>query len=163
MTTCERDGCTEAATTRFCSRSCSNSAVPRRKKSAVQVIPCAGCGIDTTNDKFCSVQCPRTLLRSYELEEAKTATTIIGSNLKIKSFIAEDRGFGCEICTITEWLDQPVLLILDHIDGNSSNHTWSNLRTICSNCDAQLPTYKARNRGQGRAKRRERYAQGLTY
>lgn len=34
---------------------------------------------------------------------------------------------------------------------------------ICPNCDSQLPTFKARNRGKGRAWRRQRYADGKSY
>ena len=40
-------------------------------------------------------------------------------------------------------------LIVDHIDGNYRNILDTNLRLICPNCDAQLSTYKGRNRGRG--------------
>ena len=42
---------------------------------------------------------------------------------------------------------------MDHIDGNSENNRLDNLRLICSNCDMQLPTYKAKNKGKGRKDR----------
>lgn len=57
----------------------------------------------------------------------------------------------------------PLTLILDHIDGNPENNRRDNLRLICPNCDSQLPTYKSRNRGNGRAFRRQRYADGKSY
>ncbi|WP_207206678.1 HNH endonuclease [Nocardioides ganghwensis] len=53
--------------------------------------------------------------------------------------------------------------MLDHIDGDSSNNRRENLRLVCPNCDSQLETYKARNRGKGRAWRRQRYAEGKSY
>ena len=43
-------------------------------------------------------------------------------------------------------------LIVDHIDGNYRNILDTNLRLICPNCDAQLSTYKGRNRGRGRGR-----------
>ncbi|RYC04239.1 endonuclease [Nocardioides ganghwensis] len=54
-------------------------------------------------------------------------------------------------------------VVLDHIDGDSSNNRRENLRLVCPNCDSQLETYKARNRGKGRAWRRQRYAEGKSY
>ena len=54
-------------------------------------------------------------------------------------------------------------LVLDHIDGHASNWRLKNLRLVCHNCDAQLPTYKGKNRGNGRHLRRERYAAGKSF
>jgi hypothetical protein len=44
-----------------------------------------------------------------------------------------------------------------HIDGNPYNDYLSNLRIICHNCDALLPTYAGKNKGNGRFERRLRY------
>jgi hypothetical protein len=50
-------------------------------------------------------------------------------------------------------------LVLDHVDGDASNNRRNNLRLVCPNCDSQLPTYKSRDRGNGRAWRRQRHAE----
>lgn len=55
------------------------------------------------------------------------------------------------------------LFVPDHVDGDSGNNARPNLRLVCPNCDSQLPTFKARNRGKGRAWRRQRYADGKSY
>lgn len=81
----------------------------------------------------------------------------------IKKYLHEIRGQSCEICKITEWLGKPLVTILDHVDGNSDNWRFDNLRLICSNCDSTLPTYKKRNVGKGRFQRRERYKKNLSY
>jgi hypothetical protein len=52
----------------------------------------------------------------------------------------------CAICLVTEWQGKKIMLVLDHINGICNDNRLSNLRFVCSNCDAQLPTYKSRNR-----------------
>jgi len=60
--------------------------------------------------------------------------------------LIKKKGHKCELCGFTEWLDKPILLILDHINGNSDDYSLENLRVICSNCDSTLSTYKNRIR-----------------
>ena len=81
----------------------------------------------------------------------------------VKRILIEDRGQKCELCGITEWANLPLVVIMDHIDGNSDNWNFNNLRLICSNCDTTLPTYKSRNKGNGRFFRRERYASNKSF
>ena len=55
--------------------------------------------------------------------------------------------YRCAICDIEPlWLGNPMPLILDHINGINNDNRLNNLRFVCSNCDAQLPTYKSKNR-----------------
>lgn len=81
----------------------------------------------------------------------------------LKRYLTDKFGHKCSICGITDWLNQPLIMILDHIDGNSENSSLTNLRLVCSNCDSQLPTYKAKNSGNGRFNRRQRYAEGKSF
>jgi len=64
---------------------------------------------------------------------------------------------ACEGC------GQPATLVMDHINGKSEDNRVVNLRLVCGNCDMQLPTYKSKNIGNGRHKRRKRYADGKSY
>ena len=81
----------------------------------------------------------------------------------IRSYLLRTRSNKCQICHNETWMDKPIPVIMDHIDGNSDNNSLDNLRLVCPNCDAQLPTYKSKNKGNGRAYRRRRYAEGKSY
>ena len=50
----------------------------------------------------------------------------------------------CGTCGLSKWLDRPIPLELDHIDGDSENNELSNLRLLCPNCHAFTPTYRGR-------------------
>jgi len=82
---------------------------------------------------------------------------------RAKKYLIYKFGNKCSICNINSWMGKSLLLILDHIDGNSSNWELSNLRLLCSNCDSQLPTYKKRNVGNGRFSRKQRYQNGQSF
>lgn len=85
------------------------------------------------------------------------------TSYRIRSALIRERGIRCQICGITKWNNQTVPLVMDHIDGNSNNWKDKNLRLICGNCDMQLPTYKSKNRGNGRHERKQRYQEGKSY
>lgn len=53
------------------------------------------------------------------------------------------------------WNGAELNFVLDHIDGDASNSSRSNLRLVCPNCDSQLPTFKSRNKNSARNKRKE--------
>lgn len=55
------------------------------------------------------------------------------------------------------WNHQTIDLTLDHIDGNRKNNRTSNLRFLCPNCDAQLPTRGGKNRGRVRCEKFDSY------
>lgn len=54
--------------------------------------------------------------------------------------------YTCTCCNNNTWLNSPISLEIDHIDGNRANNDKTNLRVLCPNCHAQTKTYKGRNR-----------------
>jgi len=53
---------------------------------------------------------------------------------------------NCEKCGQDEWwYGKRMALILDHINGDNSDHRIVNLRIVCPNCNATLPTHCRKN------------------
>ena len=71
----------------------------------------------------------------------------------IRKYLIHIHGHKCMICGLSEWMGIDIPLVCDHIDGNAENIELDNFRIICNNCDSILPTFKGKNRGNGRSKR----------
>ena len=52
----------------------------------------------------------------------------------------------CAVCSITEWNGKPIIMQLDHINGDSSNHALENLQLLCPNCHSQTDTWCGKNK-----------------
>mgnify|MGYP006054887599 CR=1 FL=1 len=111
--------------------------------------------------KFCSSQCKADVqFLKYASEFEATgfyypATKFDTSCIRVKKYWKLKYGNKCSICGLTDWQGKPLCLILDHIDGVSNNWATTNIRLVCPNCDSQLPTFKGRNKGNGREYRRK--------
>jgi hypothetical protein len=142
----------------FCTQSC--SATFNNAKRIRKIKSCINCK-KNVKKKFCSFRCQRDYGWKTEREQLiKTGIDISCANRAGKRYLIECNGRVCTICNLSEWMGQAIPVVLDHIDGNSDNNKLNNLRIICNNCDALLPTFKARNRAEGRfrsAKRAARY------
>ncbi len=51
----------------------------------------------------------------------------------------------CSQCGLRTWLDLPISMHIDHINGIRDDHRLENLRMLCPNCHSQTPTYGGRN------------------
>ena len=52
----------------------------------------------------------------------------------------------CYICGLKEWLNKPIVLQLDHINGNNKDNRIENLRLLCPNCHSQTSTWCGKNK-----------------
>jgi hypothetical protein len=131
---------------------------------------CLGCDAVLTQrwkQIYCSNQCQRAHERRTKTARwllTGEATTSSRPLHYIRIYLLEAQEGRCARCQHpAEWMGRPLVLVLDHIDGNSENNRRDNLRLVCPNCDSQLPTFKMRNKGKGRYSRRQRYAEGRSY
>lgn len=165
--TCKHCGCTlpyEKRTNVFCSSSCSAS-YNNRPRTEPKL--CKQCGKEIKSKYHRSVQfCSYSCFHTDQWDERKREIArlgIVGECRIAKRYLIETEGHACKICEGTTWNEQPIPLVLDHINGNPDDWRVENLRLICPNCDAQTPTYKSKNRGNGRHSRRQRYKEGKSY
>ena len=150
----------------FCNSSCATSYNNSHKKKKPKKF-CINCGKELLHKKstYCSTKCQQEYIFKKRVEEIDKTGKFPVSNCKIfeikevnrkfvRKYLEYKFGHRCSICSNTHWLGQPILLIVDHIDGDIENHNVDNYRLVCSNCDATLPTYKNKNRGKGKRKYR---------
>ena len=123
---------------------------------------CPVCGGEPARSfyKYCSNKCQLEYQRRKYMEDWKSGRTSglqsigIVSTL-VKKYLREKYGDKCCLCGWSKVNQKTgkVPLVADHIDGNWRNNAESNLRLICPNCDALLPTFSALNKGNGRKNR----------
>lgn len=84
---------------------------------------------------------------------------IQSTKLKVKLLRAGLLEERCTLCGVgPEWNGQRLVLQLDHIDGNASDNSLSNLRILCPNCHSQTKTFTGKQ-GQ-RYRRPAKYCDG---
>jgi len=143
----------------FCSHSCSasyrNKGVSRHGNTPFN---CRVCDkrLHQSSRKYCSHKCYQLAKWENTKAKIKNGEIQLTDNRRplAKKFLKSEYGEQCSICKRTKWMGQPIPLVLDHIDGHHENNELENLRLVCGNCDMQLPTYKSKNKGNGRKYRR---------
>lgn len=64
--------------------------------------------------------------------------------------------YKCFLCGLEDtWNDQPIVLHLDHINGDNRDNRLQNLRFLCPNCHSQTDTYCGKNSDHGPTKKVE--------
>lgn len=105
--------------------------------------------------KYCSIKCSSDA-RHRDTMDRISGELLSGCNFRctnasiLKKTLIEMKGHRCDICNNEMWMNNPIPLVMDHIDGRALNNTLSNLRLVCGNCDMQLPTYKSKNKNSDR-------------
>ena len=101
-------------------------------------------GVFTAEQRKASHESRRNNLKQQPFEQW-------GSYLR-RETVLKEQNFKCFECGIEDWNSKPIVLEIDHIDGNNANNKRENLRGLCPNCHSQTLTYKGRNINSGKVK-----------
>ena len=135
---------------RFCSASCSASYNNKRRNTKT----CRVCSVPVVGRIFCGSVC-------YAAYRRSTAT----GHRTVRARLLRKFGEKCWKCGWNKVNPSTGRspLVMNHVDGDSTNMVDSNLELLCPNCDSLTPTYKALNRGRGRHWRAQRFREGKSY
>ena len=161
----EHDG--SFGTGRFCSRSCANSKRFSEEDRIKRSLSCGGNGIlrgthclicnkklDRSQKEYCSRECSGISTRRDT--DKRIECGLVHKRDRLKRYIIERLGEVCSECgQKPEWNNKPLVLQLDHIDGDSDNNFPSNIRLVCPNCHTQTDTFTSR--GYGPKKKKDTY------
>lgn len=89
-----------------------------------------------------------TFVRQRDLEDILVIDSTYMSSHHLKNRLLAEGIFQhqCVSCNLTEWLERPIPLEIDHINGDRRDNRLENLRLLCPNCHALTETYRGRNK-----------------
>jgi 5-methylcytosine-specific restriction endonuclease McrA len=121
------------------------------------VMHCLNCSSECPNRraKFCCFDCAIEFDWKQKISHALKSGLAPPHQHQAKLLVSKMREHKCVICGGIEWMGEPIPLILDHINGDSTDWRLVNLRLVCANCNSQLPTHTSKNRGKGRTYERD--------
>lgn len=109
---------------------------------------CLNCNIEkicgkNSSGKYCSISCQQEYQYKTVIKpKIESGEYYSVSSKVLKKYLIETRGYKCELCPVGEtWNDKPIILQVDHIDGNSDDCSPKNIRLLCPNCHSQTDTF----------------------
>lgn len=77
-------------------------------------------------------------ISEYLVPNSKCSKAVLKKRLLSEGYKAN----SCEVCGLTEWNGNPLVMQLHHKDGDTHNNCIENLMMICPNCHSQTINYR---------------------
>lgn len=83
----------------------------------------------------------------YKIEEILVENSTYMDMVTLKKRLIKEKDFEykCYNCNLTEWINKPIPLEIEHINGIHTDNRIENLTFLCCNCHALTDTYKGKN------------------
>ena len=128
---------------------------------------CIFCGKEndwgwSKTNKFCDNACQGQYKWINETVVRIEKGLVYSGSPSLKKYLIEKYGEVCVECNQSNTHNnKPLVLQLDHIDGDSDNNFPSNLRLLCPNCHTQTDTFSSKGKGSRYKKvsKRNKYLQ----
>jgi hypothetical protein len=151
-------------TKKFCNHSCS-AKFNNSKRATIKVCRCCQTPLANQSSTFCGHACHHQFQYEEFIQKWRTGDTLMASTCDglfisshIRRYMFEKYNSKCCKCgwAKTNPVTGKIPLVVNHINGDSTNNEESNLELICPCCDSLTPTYMGLNRGKGREARRKK-------
>ena len=155
---CENKNCTNDhdgsfGSGRFCSRQCANSrnfsSSSRQKKSISnkkRIKEFGEWGFLKDENRNCERSLDSIRMHQETCYNRLMCSDFssLSNDLKRKRVILEQEN-KCSRCNLDTWMDEPISLELEHIDGTHEHNARENLIALCPNCHSLTATWRGRN------------------
>ncbi len=99
-------------------------------------------------NKFCNNVCQGQFKWINETISRVEKGEVPDGSPALKKYLIEKFGEKCFECgQEANWNNKPLVLQLDHIDGDSDNNYPKNLRLLCPNCHTQTENFGSKGKG----------------
>ncbi len=133
---------------KFCCRSCANARVfseeTKRKQSIASKKWAASLSPEQRAEINSKISTSESRTKAND-SRLKKYSNMDWEDLPIahkKNIVRKDQNFKCISCELDSWMGKPLILEVDHVDGNTENNSRLNLRAMCPNCHSQTPTWR---------------------